>query len=277
MEGVGPMLDADSAAEQRVNRVGDVADCVNVRVRCGQRRVHEHPAVDGEACVDGEGDVGRDTRAEYHGVGVHRPAVFEDNAGDLVGSDDRGSTHSHDQVDAVIGVQPSHVRVGCAGETDECEVLDRLLTDVRSGHSRVLVLRGEAGVGKSALLEYLASGASGRRVLRAAGVESEMELAFAGVHQLCAPLLTHLGRLPGPQHQALSTAFGLTVGEAADRFLVGLAVLSLLSDVAEKQPLVCLVDDAQWLDQVSAQIPCVRGAPALGGIGCPGVRHARAE
>ena len=81
-----------------------------------------------------------------------------------------------------------------------------------------------------------------------------MELAFAGVHQLCAPLLTHLDRLPGPQHQALSTAFGLTVGEAADRFLVGLAVLSLLSDVAEEQPLVCIVDDAQWLDQVSAQI-----------------------
>ena len=143
---------------------------------------------------------------------------------------------------------------GLLGRSDECEVLDRLLTDVRSGHSGVLVLRGEAGVGKSALLEYLASGASGCRVLRAAGVESEMELAFAGVHQLCAPLLTHLGRLPGPQRQALSTAFGLTVGEAADRFLVGLAVLSLLSDVAEEQPLVCLVDDAQWLDQVSAQI-----------------------
>ena len=122
---------------------------------------------------------------------------------------------------------------------------------VRAGS---LVLRGEAGVGKTALLEYLLERASGCRIARAAGVESEMELAFAGLHQLCAPMLDRLERLPGPQGDALGTAFGLREGDAPDRFLVGLAVLSLLSEVAEEQPLVCVVDDAQWLDQASAQV-----------------------
>jgi DNA-binding CsgD family transcriptional regulator/tetratricopeptide (TPR) repeat protein len=140
------------------------------------------------------------------------------------------------------------------GRHSEREALDRLLDDVRSQHSRVLVLRGEAGVGKTTLLEYLVTSASGCRIARAAGVESEMELAFAGLHQLCAPMLPHLARLPGPQRDALSTAFGLSAGAAADRFLVGLAVLSLLSEVAEERPLICVVDDAQWLDRASAQI-----------------------
>jgi DNA-binding CsgD family transcriptional regulator/tetratricopeptide (TPR) repeat protein len=117
----------------------------------------------------------------------------------------------------------------------------------------VVVLRGEAGVGKTALLEYLAKRASGCRIARAAGVESEMELAFAGLQQLCGPMLERLDRLPVPQRDALATAFGLRPGDAPDRFLVGLAVLSLLSDVAEEQPLVCLIDDAQWLDQASRQ------------------------
>ena len=115
------------------------------------------------------------------------------------------------------------------------EVLDRLLEDVRAGQSRVLVLRGEAGVGKSALLDHLRGRASGCRLARAAGVESEMELAFAGLHQLCAPMLDRLERLPGAQRDALRTAFGLIDGDAADRFLVGLAVLSLLADAAEEQ------------------------------------------
>ena len=115
------------------------------------------------------------------------------------------------------------------------------------------MLRGEAGVGKSALLAYLVRRASGCGVARAAGVESEMELAFAGLHQLCAPFLDRLDRLPGPQQGALGTAFGLRDGDAPDRFLVGLALLSLLSDVAEERPLVCVVDDAQWLDGASAQ------------------------
>jgi DNA-binding CsgD family transcriptional regulator/tetratricopeptide (TPR) repeat protein len=117
----------------------------------------------------------------------------------------------------------------------------------------VLVLRGEAGVGKTALVDYLVGSAAGCRVARAAGVESEMELAFAGLHQLCAPMMGHLDRLPGPQRDALAVAFGLSTGSAPDRFMVGLAVLSLLAEVAEEQPLVCVVDDAQWLDRVSAQ------------------------
>ena len=115
------------------------------------------------------------------------------------------------------------------------------------------MLRGEAGVGKSALLEYLVQHASGCGIARTAGVESEMELAYAGLQQMCAPFLDRLERLPGPQRDALGTAFGLRDGDAPDRFLVGLAVLSLLSDIAEQQPRVCVVDDAQWLDAASAQ------------------------
>jgi len=139
------------------------------------------------------------------------------------------------------------------GRRVECEVLDRLLTGVRASDSQVLVVRGEAGIGKSALLAYLLERASGCRIARAAGIESEVELAFAGLHQLCAPFLDRIERLPGPQRDALATGFGLSPGEPPDRFMVGLAVLSLLADVAEDEPLVCLIDDAHWLDRVSAQ------------------------
>ncbi|MDA0166733.1 LuxR C-terminal-related transcriptional regulator [Solirubrobacter ginsenosidimutans] len=149
----------------------------------------------------------------------------------------------------IIGLPPS----GLLGRRSECEVLARLVTGLRAGQSRVLVLRGEAGAGKTALLEHLAASASGCRIARAVGVESEMELPFAGLHALCAPMLGRLGHLPGPQREALNTAFGLSVGPPPARFLVGLAALSLLADTAEEQPLVCIVDDAQWLDQVSAQ------------------------
>jgi DNA-binding CsgD family transcriptional regulator len=135
----------------------------------------------------------------------------------------------------------------------ERETLDDLLEGVRAGRSEVLVVRGEPGVGKSALLEYLVEQASGCRVARAAGVESEMELAFAGLHQVCAPLLDRLERLPGPQRDALRSAFGLRAGNAPDRLFVGLAVLGLLAEAAEEQPLLCVVDDAQWLDQATAQ------------------------
>jgi DNA-binding CsgD family transcriptional regulator len=135
----------------------------------------------------------------------------------------------------------------------EREVLGGLLDSVRGGRSRVLVICGEPGVGKTALLESAIRSASGFRIVRAVGVESEMELAFAAMQQLCAPLLDRLDRLPGPQQEALSIAFGLRAGDAPDRFLVGLAVLSLFSEAAEAQPLVCLVDDAQWLDRASAQ------------------------
>ena len=139
------------------------------------------------------------------------------------------------------------------GRRSECEVLDRLLEAVRGGRSGALVVRGEAGVGKTALLEYAIESASDLRVVRAVGVESEMELAFAALHQLCAPMLDRIDRLPGPQHDALGIAFGLRAGPVPDRFFVGLAVLSLLSEVAEERPLVCVVDDAQWLDRASAQ------------------------
>jgi DNA-binding CsgD family transcriptional regulator len=139
------------------------------------------------------------------------------------------------------------------GRRDETGVLDRLLESVRGGESRVLVVRGEAGVGKSALLEYVEASASGCRVARAAGVQSEMELAFAGLHQLIAPMLDGVQRLPTAQRDALLTAFGLARGAAPNRFLVGLAVLGLLSNAAAHEPLLCLVDDAQWLDDASAQ------------------------
>ena len=132
-------------------------------------------------------------------------------------------------------------------------MLDRLLAAVRAGESRALVLGGEPGVGKTALLEYVVERASGCRVARAAGVESESELAFAGLHQLCAPMLDRLERLPVPQRAALGTVFGLSAGPAPDLFLVGLAVLSLLAEAAEERPLICLVDDAQWMDRASAQ------------------------
>jgi DNA-binding CsgD family transcriptional regulator len=140
------------------------------------------------------------------------------------------------------------------GRRRECDVLDRLLDAVRAGESRALVVRGEPGVGKTALLDYLVEHASGCRVVRATGVQSELELTFAGLHQLCAPMLDRLQRLPARQRAALRSAFGLGPGSVPDRFLIGLAVLSLLSNVAEEDPLVCLVDEAQWLDRASAQV-----------------------
>jgi hypothetical protein len=140
------------------------------------------------------------------------------------------------------------------GRRRECDLLDQFLDAVRGGAGRALVVRGEPGVGKTALLDYLAEHASGCRVARAAGVESEMELAYAGLHQLCAPMLDRLERLPAPQREALRTAFGLGPGPPPDRFLAGLATLTLLADAAEEHPLLCLVDDQQWLDHASAQV-----------------------
>jgi hypothetical protein len=131
------------------------------------------------------------------------------------------------------------------GRENECGALDRLLTHVRVGQSQVLVVRGEPGVGKSAVLEYAVRRASGCRVSRAAGIEYEMELAYAGLHQLCTPILHLRERLPGPQRDALETAFGLSAKPPPDRFVVGLGVLGLLSEVAEERPLVCVVDDFQ--------------------------------
>ncbi|HEX5900815.1 MAG TPA: AAA family ATPase [Solirubrobacteraceae bacterium] len=140
------------------------------------------------------------------------------------------------------------------GRASERAALDRLLENVRGGQSAVLVVRGEAGLGKTALLHHCARQASGFRVARLAGVESEMELPFAALHQLCAPMLDRLDALPEPQQAALRVAFGLASGAAPDRFLVALAALSLLAEVAGERPLLCFVDDAQWLDAASAQV-----------------------
>jgi DNA-binding CsgD family transcriptional regulator len=139
------------------------------------------------------------------------------------------------------------------GRTSECSQLDSLFAEAHPGGSRVLVLRGELGIGKTDLLEYAVSSALGWRVVRTVGVESEAELAFAGLQQLCSSSLDLVEALPGPQRDALRVAFGLTVGTGAERFLVGLAALSLFSKMADAQPLICVVDDAQWLDRESAQ------------------------
>jgi DNA-binding CsgD family transcriptional regulator len=151
---------------------------------------------------------------------------------------------------------PTRGRVtGLMDRRSERDALDRLVDAVRAGESRALVVRGDPGVGKTVLVDYLADRASGSgcRVVRAVGVQSEMELAFAGLHQLCAPMMDHLDGIPAPQHDALRTAFGLAAGPPPDRFFVGLATLSLLSEVAGERPLICVVDDEQWLDRASAQ------------------------
>jgi DNA-binding CsgD family transcriptional regulator len=149
--------------------------------------------------------------------------------------------------------QPATEALMLRGRRDECGALDRLLDQARAGRSGVLVLHGEAGVGKTALLHHTIGSAAPMLVLRAAGVESEMGLAFAALHQLCAPLLDHLGGLPAPQRDALAITFALREGAVPDRFLVALATLSLLSEAADARPLLCVIDDAQWLDRASAQ------------------------
>jgi DNA-binding CsgD family transcriptional regulator/tetratricopeptide (TPR) repeat protein len=139
------------------------------------------------------------------------------------------------------------------GRRSECGVIDRLLADARRGESGVLVIQGEPGVGKTALLDYAAGAGSDLRVARTAGAESEMELPFAALHRLFSPLPDQRDRLPGPQREALEITFGMKPGDAPDRFLVALAVLGALADVAEALPLLCIVDDAHWLDLASAQ------------------------
>jgi predicted ATPase len=136
----------------------------------------------------------------------------------------------------------------------EKQALSGLLDSVRRGMSGALVLRGEPGVGKSALLGHAVQHADGVQVVRMVAVESEKNLGFAAVHQLLVPFLPIVDRLPEPQRRALGVAFGLVSGPPADRFLVGLAVLTLLSDVAETRPVLCVVDDAQWLDEESADL-----------------------
>ena len=139
------------------------------------------------------------------------------------------------------------------GREDEREALDRLLDRARDGRGGVLVVHGEPGIGKTALLEYAVEAGSGFRVARAVGVESEMELPFAALQQLCCPFLDLTEHFPPPQRDALAAAFGLNAGPAPNPFLVGIAALGLLAEVAEEQPLLCVVDDAQWLDSASAR------------------------
>jgi hypothetical protein len=145
---------------------------------------------------------------------------------------------------------------GLVGRRAERDAVERLLTGTRGGRSGVLVVRGEAGIGKTALLELardIAAG-SGFRVESSTGAEPETQFAFAGLHQLCGPLLDRTSSLPEPQRAALGVAFGRRSGAAPDRFLVGLATLNLLAAVAEEKPLLCVIDDAHWLDQASAQV-----------------------
>ncbi len=143
---------------------------------------------------------------------------------------------------------------GFLDRASERQALDTLLAEAREGHSAVLIIRGEAGIGKTALLRYLVRHASGFRVAQVTGAEAEMELPFAAIHQLCAPLLDRLDALPQPQQDALNVALGLASGDVPERFVVGLAVLGLLSAAAEEQPLLCLVEDSQWLDEASGLI-----------------------
>jgi DNA-binding CsgD family transcriptional regulator len=150
-----------------------------------------------------------------------------------------------------MAVERSPAFLGRSGERD---VLDRLLDTARGGQSAVLLIRGEAGIGKTALVRYAARQAAGFRVAQIAGVEAEMELPFAGLHRLCAPMLAQLDALPDPQQNALRVSFGLSSGDAPDRFLVALAALTLFAEVAGERPLLCLVDDAQWLDAATSQV-----------------------
>jgi len=138
--------------------------------------------------------------------------------------------------------------------TVEAEAIERVLAAARDGLSAVLVLRGESGIGKTALLDHAVENASDMQVARVTGVESEMDLGFAGLHQLLIPFLGGLERLPVPQREALQAAFGMAAGPAPDRFLVGLAALTLITDAAVDQPVLCVIDDAQWLDRVSVEV-----------------------
>src|SRR5262245_54743332 len=153
-----------------------------------------------------------------------------------------------------MGVPTVAPQVALRGRGQETAALEHALATARGGGSAVLVIRGEAGIGKTALLDHAAGHATGLRTLATTGIESEAELPYAGLHSLCAPLLGRLHDLPGPQREALAIAFGLRQGEPPNPFLVGLAALSLLAGAAERQPMLCLIDDAQWLDEESRKV-----------------------
>src|SRR5919201_4260187 len=177
----------------------------------------------------------------------------EDDSTVLAGIDGRAPVLRMPKLAEVHEQPPGRGRGTLRGRRTDCETLDRLLESVRAGQSGALVVRGKPGIGKTALLEYAIDSAPDLSVVRAAAVESEIELPFAGLLQLCVPLLDRLACLPAPQRDALETVFGLSMGSPPDRFFVGLAVLSLVSEEAEAGPLLCVLDDAQWLDRESAQ------------------------
>jgi DNA-binding CsgD family transcriptional regulator len=183
----------------------------------------------------------------------HRPGEFVTDLEHSPEALREGRHQVYDLAGPKLTLSPLRGTMMLLDRRSERAVLDGLLGGARAGRSGVLVLLGDPGVGKTALLEYAIDSSADLRVGRAAGVESEMELAFAALHQLCAPVLDRLDRLPGPQRDALAVTFGLASGPVPDRFLVGLALLSLLSEVADERPLLCVIDDAQWLDRASAQ------------------------
>ena len=153
---------------------------------------------------------------------------------------------------SAVGVEHDARRT-LLGRERECDAIDRLLRAARDSHGEAIVVHGEPGIGKTALLEYATAGAQSFQVLRAVGNEAEMALPFAALHQFCSPCLASLEQLPEPQRDALQVAFGIITGVAPDRLLVGLAVLSLLSQLGTERPLLCVIDDTQWLDRESAQ------------------------
>ena len=168
---------------------------------------------------------------------------------------------------------------GLVGRAKECRLIERLLDDARGGQSRALIVHGEAGIGKTALMEHVVESATGFVVARATGVESEMELGFTGLHQICTPMLDQLERLPAPQRDAMTTALGLIDGTPPDRFLIGLALLNLLSNAAEDAPLLVVVDDAHWLDQASGHALAFAARRVFAERVCLlfGTRHVTAE
>jgi hypothetical protein len=220
------------------------ADLREPGLRAGQSRMHGVV----ETRVVGRGHAVILVEGECHRPGPrsHPPVDSTDRAASA-----RCTVHAGlMSTDSLIQRRAAELR----GRRREIDALDGLVQALRAGESRALVVLGDPGVGKTALLEYVVEQASECRVERAAGIQSEMELAFAALHQLCAPMLERVDRLPPPQRNALRTAFGVSSGPTPDLFLVGLAVLSLLCDVAEERPLICLVDDEQWFDRASAQV-----------------------
>ncbi len=199
------------------------------------------------------GEVVRPPPVPVRPIAAAAEALVIAAAGDLVRGPARRLAGGPDRRIACSSMPGKRHAPVLRGRDRETAELRGVLAAARAGDSRVLVLRGEAGVGKTALLQYLSTQTDGFLVTWVAGVQSDVELAYAGLHQLCVPLLDHLDALPGPQREALDVAFGLGAGPTPDRFLVGLAVLSLLAAAADTQPVLCLIDDVQWLDEVSVQ------------------------